>query len=65
MNGRAVPDAPEFTDDRRFADLWTFVAFAVEGRPELDRLTPPKRPEKKYAGRAVRRRPFSHPAAKS
>jgi hypothetical protein len=44
---RAVLDALEFTYDRKFADLWEFVAFAEKEHPELDLLTPPKRPEKK------------------
>lgn len=30
-----------------FADLWDFVAFAEAEHPELDLLTPPKRPEKR------------------
>ncbi len=44
---RAVLDALEFTYERRFKDLWEFVAFAEKEHPELDLLTPPKRPEKK------------------
>jgi hypothetical protein len=44
---RAVLDALEFTYDRKFADLWAFVAFAEKEHPELDLLTPPKRPAKK------------------
>jgi hypothetical protein len=44
---RAVLDALEVTYDRQFADLWAFVAFAETEHPELDLLTPPKRPEKK------------------
>jgi hypothetical protein len=44
---RAVLDALEFTYDRKFADLWEFVAFAEKEHPELDLLTPPKRPAKK------------------
>ncbi len=43
---RAVLDALEFTYDRRFADLWEFVAFAEKEHTELDLLTPPKRPAK-------------------
>jgi hypothetical protein len=43
---RAVLDALEFTYDRKFADLWEFVAFAEKEHPELDLLTPPKRPTK-------------------
>ncbi len=43
---RAVLDALEFTYDRKFGDLWEFVAFAEKEHPELDLLTPPKRPEK-------------------
>ena len=42
---RAVLDALEFTYDRKFADLWEFVAFAEKEHPELDLLTPPKRPQ--------------------
>ena len=42
---RAVLDALEFTYDRKFADLWEFVAFA-ETNTTLDLLTPPKRPER-------------------
>jgi hypothetical protein len=44
---RAVLDALELTYDRTFAHLWEFVAFAEKEHPELDLLTPPKRPEKK------------------
>jgi hypothetical protein len=29
---------------RRFADLWDFVAWAKEHKPELDLTTPPQRP---------------------
>jgi hypothetical protein len=36
----------EFTYDRQFADLWVLVAFAEKDHPELDLLTPPKRPTK-------------------
>ncbi len=43
---RAVLNALEFTYDRKFKDLWEFVAFAEKEHPELDLLTPPKRPEK-------------------
>ena len=43
---RAVLDALEFTYDRQFADLWEFVAFAEKEHPELDLLTPPKRPQR-------------------
>jgi Protein kinase domain len=44
---RAVLNALELTYDRRFKDLWEFVAFAEKDHPELDLLTPPKRPERK------------------
>ncbi len=44
---RAVLNALEFTYDRKFEDVWEFVAFAEKQHPELDLLTPPKRPEKK------------------
>ncbi len=43
---RAVLNALEFTYDRRFKDLWEFVAFAEKEHIELDLLTPPKRPTK-------------------
>lgn len=44
---RAVLDALEGRYGRKFADLWEFVAFAEKDHPELNLLTPPKRPEKK------------------
>ena len=43
---RAVLNALEVTYDRKFKDVWAFVAFAEKEHPELDLLTPPKRPEK-------------------
>jgi hypothetical protein len=44
---RAVLDALEFTYEREFTDLWDLVAFAETEHPELDLLTPPRRPERK------------------
>jgi hypothetical protein len=43
----AVPDAPEVTYHRAFADRWDFVAFAETEHPDLDPLTPPRRPERR------------------
>lgn len=43
---RAVLNALEVTYDRQFKDVWAFVAFAEKEHPELDLLTPPKRPQK-------------------
>lgn len=44
---RAVLDALEVSYDRKFADLWDFVAYAEKEHPDLDLLTPPKRPDRK------------------
>lgn len=38
-------DSLELTYDRKFAELWEFVAFAETEHPELDLLTPSKRPK--------------------
>ena len=45
LGRRGILDALKFADDRQFAALWAFVAFAEKEHPELDLLTPPKRPE--------------------
>jgi hypothetical protein len=42
---RAVLDALEFTYKRPFKDLWDFVEYAQQHQPQLDLLTPPKRPQ--------------------
>ncbi len=42
---RAVLDALGHTYDRRFADQWDFVDYARTHQPQLDLLTPPKRPD--------------------
>ncbi len=42
---RAVLDALEFTYKRPFKDQWEFVEYAQKHQPQLDLLTPPKRPE--------------------
>ena len=39
-------DALEITYDRKFGDLWEFVAFAEKEYSEVDMLPPPKRPER-------------------
>ncbi|MBM3980981.1 MAG: hypothetical protein FJ304_11980 [Planctomycetes bacterium] len=44
---RAVLDALEFTYKRSFKDQWEFVEYAQKHQPQLDLLTPPKRPEPK------------------
>jgi hypothetical protein len=44
---RAVLDALEFTYKRPFKDQWEFVEYAQKHQPQLDLLTPPKRPEAK------------------
>jgi hypothetical protein len=44
---RAVLDALEFTYKRLFKDQWEFVEYAQKHQPQLDLLTPPKRPEPK------------------
>ena len=41
---QVVLDAPEFSCDRKFANVWTFVKFAEKEHEVLDLLTPPKRP---------------------
>ena len=40
-------------DALEFTDLWEFVAFAEKELPELDLLTPPKRPAKRRPGLKV------------
>ena len=42
---RAVLDALEFTYNQPFKDQWEFVEYARRHQPQLDLLTPPKRPE--------------------
>jgi hypothetical protein len=42
---RAVLDALEFTCKRPFRDQWEFVEYAQKHQPQLDLLTPPKRPQ--------------------
>jgi hypothetical protein len=42
---RAVLNALEFTYKRKFADQWEFVEYAQQHQPQLDLLTPPKRPQ--------------------
>ncbi len=44
---RAVLDVLEFTYKRPFKDQWEFVESAQKHQPQLDLLTPPKRPEPK------------------
>ena len=43
---RAVLDALEFTYSRKFKDQWEFVEYAQKHQPQLDLLSPPKRPER-------------------
>jgi len=43
---RAVLVALEFTYKRSFKDQWEFVEYAQKHQPQLDLLTPPKRPER-------------------
>ena len=43
---RAVLDALAFTYNRPFKDQWEFVEYAQTHQPQLDLLTPPKRPER-------------------
>ena len=43
---RAVLDALAFTYNRPFKDQWEFVEYAQKHQPQLDLLTPPKRPER-------------------
>ena len=42
---RAVLDALEVTYRRPFKDQWEFVEYAQKHQPQLDLLTPPKRPQ--------------------
>ncbi|HEY1190659.1 MAG TPA: protein kinase [Gemmata sp.] len=42
---RAVLDALAFTYNRPFKDQWEFVEYAQKHQPQLDLLTPPRRPE--------------------
>jgi tRNA A-37 threonylcarbamoyl transferase component Bud32 len=44
---RTVLDALEYTYKRPFKDQWEFVEYAQKHQPQLDLLTPPKRPEQK------------------
>jgi hypothetical protein len=43
--GREVLDALAFTYQRKFKDQWEFVEYAEKHQPQLDLLTPPKRPQ--------------------
>ena len=43
---RAVLDALEFIYSRKFKDQWEFVEYAQKHQPQLDLLSPPKRPER-------------------
>jgi hypothetical protein len=42
---RVVLGALELTYHRKFADQWEFVEYAQKHQPQLDLLSPPKRPQ--------------------